>query len=254
MRKKQCWYLILFLIIIAICISIGVVIYHYEHTFMWFNNGLPTPEEVATWDEHKLRNTLFRLSRWESFINGAQFNKLVNRQIRPLAKKTSDKFHFLEVGMGVGAFSREILRMFPHSTGVGIDIAPATIEIAKVVLPSDRMTVMVGDMQHIASRGSEFHVIFVPGALCLLLSMDHVHSAVAEFHRLLKPGGGICISLIPSEISNTGACNTRIPKKFWSEDIVYKYGFIVLALEEMDDWHLPHSNGRYSVCLQKPAS
>ncbi len=112
---------------------------------------------------------------------------------------------------------------------------------------------MVGDMQQIESAGSKFHVIFVPGALCLLFSMDNVRSAVSEFHRVLKPGGGVCISLIPTETSNAGACNTRIPKKFWLEEIVYRYGFIILSIEDMDEWHLPHSLGRYSVCMQKPA-
>jgi ubiquinone/menaquinone biosynthesis C-methylase UbiE len=153
----------------------------------------------------------------------------------------------------VGAFSLEIMHMFPLSIGTGIDYAPAAIEIAKVVLPLHRMTVKVGDMQKIDSEGSKFHNVFVPGAFCLLFSMDHAYSTMAELERVLKPGGGLCISLLPSETSaSVGACNIRIPKKFWLEEMTFRYGFTVLSLEEMDDWHLPHSMGRYNVCLRKP--
>ena len=238
---------------LAGCIYVGVSIHHAMHTFVWFNTDLPSPEEVAGWDEHTTKDTLYKLSRWNNFEDGEQFKQLVLRTLRPLGKNASDRFHFLEVGLGVGAFAREILDLFPLSTGVGTDIVPATIEIAKVVLPAKRMTVMVGDMQSIESAGSTFHVVFVPGALCLLFSMGNVRSAVDEFHRVLKPGGGVCISLMPTETSSAGACNTRIPKTFWSEEMVYRYGFTILSMEDMDDWHLPHSMGRYSVCMQKPA-
>ena len=99
--------------------------------------------------------------------------------------------------------------------------------------------------------GSEFDVVFVPGALCYLPSLSEVEKAVFEFYRVLMPGGGLCMSMIASDTSDMGSCNTRIPKAFWTRDMVYRYAFRVLRLDEMDDWHLPHSSGRYSLCLQK---
>jgi ubiquinone/menaquinone biosynthesis C-methylase UbiE len=158
----------------------------------------------------------------------------------------------LEVGVGVGAFALEVLKMYPLSTGVGIDIVPEAISIANVVLPKDRMKVFTGDMRDMKDFGpSDFDVMYVPGAICYLLSMDEVRAAVAEFYRVLKVHSGLCISMIASDTSTMGSCNTRIPKSFWSKDMVKKYGFRILALEEMNDWHLPHSYGRYHVCLQK---
>jgi ubiquinone/menaquinone biosynthesis C-methylase UbiE len=226
--------------------------HHHNHTYFWFSEDLPSPEEVATWDEEKRFNTLYKLSRWESFLSGMQFDRFVRAQVAGLHKNENDTFHFLEVGVGVGAFALELLKMYPLSNGVGIDVVPEAISIANVVLPKDRMKVFTGDMCDMRDFGpSEFDVVYVPGAICYLSSMEEVRSAVAEFYRVLKVRSGICLSMIASDTSAMGSCNTRIPKSFWYKDMVKKYGFKVLNLEEMDDWHLPHSNGRYSVCLQK---
>ena len=92
-------------------------------------------------------------------------------QIRPLNLDTNATFHFLEVGMGVGAFSREILGAFPHATGHGFDLVPRAIEIASVVLPQARMKVTVGDMVDIHEPSESFDLVFVPGALCYLSSL-----------------------------------------------------------------------------------
>jgi ubiquinone/menaquinone biosynthesis C-methylase UbiE len=237
--------------VIACIISIAYILNYYEHTFFWFSSDLPSPEEVATWDEAKRFNTLYKLSRWEGFLSGTQFNRFVRDQIIGLQKNRLDKFFFLEVGVGVGAFALEVLKMYPLSSGVGIDIVPQAVAIAKVVLPSDRMHVNVGDMRSIEYGASQFDVVYVPGAICYLLSMDDVLLAVSELYRVLRPGGGVCLSMIASETSEVGSCNTRIPKTFWTEDMVAKYSFKILRLDDMDDWHLPHAMGRYSVCLKK---
>lgn len=157
--------------------------------------------------------------------------------------------------MGVGAFALEVLKMYPHSTGVGIDVVQQAVSIANVVLPADRMRAITGDMRDMMDFGpSEFDVVYVPGAICYLLSMDEIKTAVGEFYRVLRAGNqsGLCLSMIASDTSDMGSCNTRIPKAFWYEDtVVKKYGFKVLSMEDMEDWHLPHASGRYSVCLQK---
>ncbi len=138
--------------------------------------------------------------------------------------------------------------MYPNSTGAGIDNVPRAIAIAEVVVPHDRMEVKVGDMRQVAYNDKEFDVVFVPGALCYLLSMDEVKLAVSEFHRVLRPRGGMCISMLANATSPLGSCNTRIPESFWTDDMASE--FRVWELDEMDDWHLPHSMGRYSVCLK----
>jgi ubiquinone/menaquinone biosynthesis C-methylase UbiE len=250
LKYKNCWLLTFFLVIAVLTFG-AVIIYHYEHTFVWFNSDLPKPEEVEGWDEIKRFNTLYKLSRWEGFVSGEHFNEYVRYQIAGLQRNQSDQFYFLEVGVGVGAFALEVLKMYPLSSGEGIDIVPGAIAIAEVVLPSDRMHVKVGDMRNIEYGASQFDVVYVPGALCYLLSMEDVQLAVSEFYRVLRPGGGICLSMLASDSSDTGSCNTRIPKTFWTVEMVDKYSFKVLRLDDMDDWKLPHSMGRYSICLKK---
>lgn len=217
----------------------------------WFASELPHPEEVANWTEDELSNNLFRLSRWDGFIGNSQFRHFVRDQIKPLdmmmGRNNSGKNYFLEVGVGVGAFAREILAMYPLSTGYGIDMVPGAIDIARAVLPASRMTLAVADMRHIDRESGSFDVIYVPGAICYLPTMDDVRGAVKEFIRLLKHGGGICLSMIASDDSDMGSCKTRISKPFWTSEVANDLR--VLRLEEMDSWHLPHSGGRYSVCL-----
>ncbi len=70
---------------------------------------------------------------------------------------------------------------------------------------------------------------------------------MAEFRRVLRAGGGLCLSMIASATSETGSCNTRIPEPFWAQFAP----LTVLRVDRMDNWHLPHAFGRYSVCLRK---
>lgn len=245
----HCFTLLVILLITSLCFY---YVHYYEHTFWWFTWDLPTPSEVQSWDALKRYDNLYKLSRWDGFVSGDHFNRFVRSQIQGLemSNQTSSKFYFLEVGVGVGAFAIEILKMFPGASGFGIDSAPKAIAIAKVVLPQERMRVQVGDMRQIDSRAAEFDVIFVPGAICYLLSLDEVKKAVSEFHRVLKPGGGICLSMIASETSSMGSCNTRIPKSFWNHSALFSSA-VQIRMEEMDQWNLPHSMGLYSVCIKK---
>jgi ubiquinone/menaquinone biosynthesis C-methylase UbiE len=232
-------------------VSYVYVMDHYEHTYKWFDGALPDPNEVASWDADTRFNNLYKLSRWDGFLSGTQFNRFVRDQVDALGQNKTEEFRFLEVGIGVGAFALEILKMYPLSSGAGIDVLPRAVSIAEVVLPPTRMLVKVGDMRNIEFRASEFDVVYVPGALCYLLSLEDVKVAVSEFYRVLKQHGGLCISMIASDTSDMGSCNTRIPKTFWTHDMETKYGFRVLRLEDMQNWHLPHASGRYSICLRK---
>jgi ubiquinone/menaquinone biosynthesis C-methylase UbiE len=229
------------------CVLASCCLYH-EPSSVWFSKDLPPPEEVAAWSETERFNRLFRLSRWEGFLSGVQFNRFVRDQILPLGQNNTQRFRFLEVGVGVGAFALEVLKMFPHAHGVGIDVVPEAIAIAKAVLPKDRMAVRVGDMRDLHDiPDSSFDVVYVPGAICYLQSLAEVAQAVAEFRRVLRAGGGLCLSMIASATSETGSCITRIPEPFWTQFAP----LVVLRVDRMDSWHLPHAFGRYSVCLRK---
>ena len=218
----------------------------------WFLSDLPPASVVAQWNDTQLDQKLHGLSRWDLFHSHSECRAFVMAQIRPLNLDTNATFHFLEVGMGVGAFSREILGAFPHATGHGFDLVPRAIEIASVVLPQAKMKVTVGDMVDIHEPSESFDLVFVPGALCYLSSMDLVRTAVAGFSRVLRKDGGLCIHMIASENSPKGSCVVRIPKAFWTEDVLQKpFGLKLIAMEEMSSWGLEHALGRYAVCLRK---
>jgi SAM-dependent methyltransferase len=218
----------------------------------WFLSNLPPARSVATWSAKELDQKLHVLSRWENFRSHAEWHAFVMAQIRPLNLDTNTTFRYLEVGVGVGAFSREIIHTFPHATGHGFDLVPRAIEVAAVVLPRDKVEVTVGDMVDIHEPSHSFDLVFVPGALCYLSSMHMVRTAVAGFSRVLRREGGVCIHMLASEDSPMGSCNVRIPKAFWKEDVQQKpFELKLISMEEMSSWGLEHALGRYAVCLQK---
>lgn len=219
----------------------------------WFLSDLPEPSSVALWTDDELDRSLHGLSRWNN-MSHHDWLAFVTVMFKPLGLKPSSTFRFLEVGMGVGAFSREILNAFPNSTGHGFDIVPRAIEIADVVLPRNRMKVSVGDMTDIDEPSASFDVVFVPGVLCYTSSMQHVKQAVAEFSRVMKINGGLCLSMLASKNSPTGSCVVRIDKDFWKHEVEESpFRLKLISMQEMSSWGLEHAIGRYAVCLQKIA-
>jgi SAM-dependent methyltransferase len=239
----------IFLLIFATLVALFVGDYIRNSTRRWFSEDLPDPEYVRQWPESMRDEALYKLSRWDGF-DPAQFRSFVEHQIRGLELNDPfEKFHFLEVGVGVGAFARHILHKYPNSTGMGIDLEPRAIAIAAEVLPHDRMALYVGDMLKIPAEAHSFHYVLVPGSLCYLHSLDDVLLAVAEFSRVLKPGGGLCASMLPGATSELMSCNVRVPKSIWT--LGSRSGLRLVSMEEMSEWKLPHAFGRYSTCLRK---
>ena len=221
--------------------------YVTNKTRRWFADELPSPAELAQWTDLDLDQHLHELSRWDGF-SPAQFRSFADHQISGLHLRNTSSFRYLEVGVGVGAFARHILRTYPNARGVGIDLEDNAIQLARLVLPADRMHLMTADMLAIPALDNTFDHVLVPGSLCYLHSSADVLHAISEFTRVLKPGGGLCASMLPSATSDMGSCNMRIPKSIWSR---HDLGLHLLSLEQMDDWGLPHGLGRYAACSRK---
>jgi hypothetical protein len=147
--------LILPFLVLATLITALIQEYIRNKTRRWFADDLPAPEIVRRWSEDQLDKSLYKLSRWEEFTP-AQFSSFVEHQIRGLGLKKNDKFHYLEVGVGVGAFARYILRNYSNATGVGIDLEPYAISLAAEVLPSVCMHLLVADMVEIPADSNSF--------------------------------------------------------------------------------------------------
>jgi hypothetical protein len=133
------------------------------------------------------------------------------------------------------------------ATGVGFDQEPKVIAIAKTVLPASRMRVYVQDMTQYHADHDSYEHILIPGALCYLHSLEDVRQVLAELIKALRDGGMLCASMLPGLVSHMGSCNVRIPKALW----MHLNGMILVNMDKMDSWNLPHAMGRYSVCLQK---
>lgn len=237
-------------LIIITLVTYNIFDYVRNSTRRWFSEDLPALDLVKRWNESELDTKLHELSRWDTFSSN-QFQSFVEHQIHGLAIKNTDQFRYLEVGVGVGAFARHILKKYPKSTGLGIDIEEKAIRLAREILPHDRMHLLVANMLQIPAVDNSFDYVLVPGSLCYLHSIKDVHLALAEFVRVLRHGGGLCASMIASMTSNMGSCNVRIPKNMWFSTAKAEFGLEIITMEEMDDWKLPHGLGRYSTCLRK---
>ena len=235
---------------IALLALFQVKEYMEEGSRRWFKEELNDDNVVSGWNESERDSRLHTLSKWGQF-NSGQFQAFVSHQVQGLRIANDSTFFFLEIGVGVGAFARKILQMFPHSNGVGIDIEPGAIAIASRVLPTNRMALSVGNMISDLSNFPHdyFDNIFVPGSICYLHSIQEVTAVMSEASRILKVNGGICLSMIASDVSETGSCYLRIPKAYFTHEC--REHFRVVQIDEMDSWELGHSNGRYSICLRK---
>ena len=74
-------------------------------------------ETVRGWPEAYRDEHLHALSRWDGF-NGTQWKQFVDHSYAPLpGLQNATVFRFLEVGVGVGAWARHFLAVFPNATG-----------------------------------------------------------------------------------------------------------------------------------------
>jgi SAM-dependent methyltransferase len=241
--KKQMWIWLL----VAFFTTTLVMVSQYmrESTQRWFSEDLPDAATVQGWSHARLDVELHELSRWDGFTPD-QFRRFVEHQIAGLRIPQHEPFKVLEVGVGVGAFARHFLRLYPNATGWGVDIEPKAIAIARAVLPEERMELGVVDMRRLPFCDAIFDYVLVPGALCYLHTLWEVQEALHELFRVLKPGGGLCASMLASEGSPMGSCTVRIPAKTWTLLPAFS-----CMREPMDGWALPHSLGRYAVCMRK---
>jgi len=226
-----------------------------------------SPDVVANWSEKKLNEELHKLSGW-SYLTGDAWITYVYETIKGvpwLHHCNHHKFRFLEVAVGVGAFARIILQQYPKSSGVGFDIVPETLAIAKAILPADRFPVALGDMKFVDDLfiddnstkkdktslwpSEKFDLIIIPGALCYLTTMEQVQLTIKSLLARLNPKHGVlCASMIPDGRHHGLSCNIAIPKLFWTDHFEYLTG--VTMLENMIIWKLPKSSNRYSVCIR----
>lgn len=235
------------------CVCVSVFNFFYQmfrwDAHYWFKTGAMVNESVSTWSETDIDENLHKLSRWNEF-NATQWVDFVSRSYRPFDIEANSSFCFLEVGVGVGAWARVFLNKFPGAIGDGLDVEPEALAVAASVLSTNRITLQLNNMINIPQiyENRDFDYVFIPGTLCYADSLNQIYVLLRDIveYNVIKKGGKLSATMLASDVSQTGSCTTRIPKVFWYSLKQYN----IVEFQQMDDWQLPHSFGRYAVYLQ----
>lgn len=156
----------------------------------------------------------------------------------------------MEIGVGVGAWMRTFLRAFPLATGAGIDYEQSAIDVANVVLPASQIKVQRLNMFDVPEtfKDRQFDFVFIPGTLCYSETFAKLTGLIEGLitHRVIKSGGKMSVTMINYSGSSPGSCVTGVEKEYWSSTPGWK----LIEIQNMDDWKLPHSFGRYAAYVQ----
>ncbi|HTL77910.1 MAG TPA: class I SAM-dependent methyltransferase [Candidatus Babeliales bacterium] len=120
-------------------------------------------------------------------------SKMVQIALEVLPFTRTTALRAIDLGIGTGYFTECFLKKFPNSRVLGIDGAPAMIELAKARLkPSEsRVEFAIGDfrkLQQLASDAGAVNVIFSAYALHHLSRLDKA-AVLGQVVEFLAPGG-----------------------------------------------------------------
>lgn len=115
---------------------------------------------------------------------------LGKRSVSTLSRMGFREGRILDVGTGPGVVPIEILRAFPQSEGVGLDLSEPLLEIASTNAEeagvSSRLTFKKGDAQSVPFEDDTFDVIVSFNTLHLV---DDPVAMLNEIERVLRPEG-----------------------------------------------------------------
>lgn len=120
-------------------------------------------------------------------------SKMVDVALEVLPFPKTAALRAIDLGIGTGYFTERFLNHFPNSRVLGVDGAPAMIELAKVRLTSlaSRVQFVVGDfrkLQDLAPGAGTVDVVFSAYALHHLHRVDK-ENVLRQVAELLVPGG-----------------------------------------------------------------
>jgi ubiquinone/menaquinone biosynthesis C-methylase UbiE len=134
-----------------------------------------------------------KMNRIEKFLMNnpirAAFQIWVEAPLLERMGGRTEGMRVLEIGCGRGVGTREIFRRFGARSVYAIDIDPDMIDKARRRLgdiPSDRLTVEVGDVTAIRAENHSFDAVF---DFAIIHHVPNWQSAISEIRRVLKPGG-----------------------------------------------------------------
>ncbi len=107
------------------------------------------------------------------------------RRVKMLTGHLASGMNVLEIGCGMGYFTREIVASGPRVTAV--DISPDLLKIARERNASEHVTFRLADANKMDFPDDSFDTIV---GSAILHHLD-IHKALKEFYRVLKPEGTI---------------------------------------------------------------
>eukprot|EP00929_Paragymnodinium_shiwhaense_P002940 TRINITY_DN103288_c0_g1_i1.p1 TRINITY_DN103288_c0_g1~~TRINITY_DN103288_c0_g1_i1.p1 ORF type:complete len:470 (-),score=100.54 TRINITY_DN103288_c0_g1_i1:73-1482(-) len=219
-------------------------------------------------DEAFLDAHLHALSGYDG-IDGAMFRRISKPLYEELAgtMARSPGFFFLELGSGVGAFSRLLLRAFPNAVGIGVEQDAQAVAISNLVLEKDvkakRFLSLPGNITQLRDLPGfrkllgEVDYIFIPGSLCHLPALQDVTAAMKQSLDMLKPGGHVLGGSVPESTSMQGSCTIAVPKDYWYVQSLcgcYDLEHVTPLSDLLDDGGQHYTECQYMTHVRKSIS
>ncbi|MBP9701776.1 MAG: methyltransferase domain-containing protein [Candidatus Pacebacteria bacterium] len=136
--------------------------------------------------------SLFVHSAFRDFLSLGEITPSSHFSAKGVVKhgRISTAKRILEIGPGMGPFTKEILRVSPATAEiVVIDKNPDFIEFLKKDIPDTRLVVICGDIITIPSEELGVFDSIISSIPLSLLECTQKVSFSQKIHRLLKPGG-----------------------------------------------------------------
>ena len=102
--------------------------------------------------------------------------------------KARSGLQILDAGCGTGYGMQALADVYPKASIVGVDIAPAMLEIAKVQCPHAQC--QVGDIEQLQFQSNSFDLTWSSSAV----QWCDIEQAAKELLRVTKPGGQVLVS------------------------------------------------------------
>jgi SAM-dependent methyltransferase len=124
----------------------------------------------------------------------------------------------LDVGCGVGHWSRTLLRLLPSNVQLtGIDREAVSIQQARDQTPDSRCTFQVGDAQHLPCADNTFDMVTCQ---TVLIHVADVPAVLQDMVRVLKPGGLLAVAepnnvasrLVETSVSSSDSIEAKLAR------------------------------------------
>ncbi|MEL7006078.1 MAG: class I SAM-dependent methyltransferase [Bacteroidota bacterium] len=193
-------------------------------------------------DENELKNIASQL-RQPHGEKGIEIGDMMNdgnlpmnmHSLAVLNPEAND--HVLELGMGNGAFIKNIVNMDPSIQYTGYDYSDLMVEEAvknnRLLVDDGRVKIVKGDGQNLPFENNSFNKIFTINTLYF---WEDVSKVFSELKRVLRPKGKLIISIRPKHNLEKFPVTAYGFSKFTKADILRLFqsnGFAQLEVTEI---------------------